>query len=75
MVLKNKRLFESLNGQVIIGLSPTNMNAYPVYLNDAAWVICTNTWIHELAALKDADALWLRQNTVFVDVNTSLWVE
>ena len=75
MILKNKRLFQSPNCQVIIGLSPTNMNAYPVYLNDAALVICTNTWVHELAALKDADASWLRENMVFVDVNTPLWVE
>ena len=75
MILKNKRLFQSPNCKVIIGLSPTNMNAYPVYLNDAALVICTNTWLHELAAMKEADAAWLKENMVFVDVNAPLWVE
>ena len=68
MVVTNKRLFQSPNCQVIIGLSPTNMNAYPVYLNDAALIICTNTWHHELSAMKDADAQWLRKNMVFIDV-------
>ena len=43
MVVSNKRLFQSPNCKVIIGLAPTNMNVYPVYLNDAALVICTNT--------------------------------
>ena len=75
MVVSNKRLFQSPNCQVIIGLSPTNMNAYPVYLNDAALIVCTNTWHHELAAMKDADAQWLRQNMVFVDVQSPLWDE
>ena len=75
MVVSNKRLFQSPNCKVIIGLSPTNMNAYPVYLNDAALIICTNTWHHELAAMKDADAQWLRQNMVFVDVQAPLWEE
>ena len=75
MVVTNKRLIQSPNCQVIIGLSPTNMNAYPVYLNDAALIICTNTWHHELSAMKDADAQWLRQNMVFIDVQGPLWEE
>ena len=75
MVVANKRLFQSPNCKVVIGLSPTNMNAYPVYLNDAALIICTNSWHTELPAMKDADAQWLRQNMVFVDVQTPLWEE
>ena len=43
MVLGNRRLNQSPNVPVAIGISPTNMCAYDVYLNNVALVVCTNS--------------------------------
>ena len=75
MVLTYRRLFQALNCQVIIGQSPTNQSSYPVYLNDTALVVCSNTWHLELPALPEADQCWLQANGVYVEVQTRLWQE
>ena len=72
MVLGYRRLFQAPNCQVIIGQPPTNTSCYPVYLNDTALVICTNSWHTELPALCESDASWIRANMVFVQVSEAL---
>ena len=75
MVLQYRRLFQAPNCQVIIGQSPTNQSSYPVYLNDTALVVCSNTWHLELPALAEADRSWLQANMVYVEVREKLWVD
>ena len=75
MVLQYRRLFQAPNCQVIIGQSPTNQSSYPVYLNDTALVVCSNTWHLELPALAEADRCWLQANMVYVEVKERLWVD
>ena len=75
MVLGYRRLFQAPNCQVVIGQSPTNQSCYPVYLNDTALVVCSNSWGMELTALPESDASWIRANMVFVQVTEKLWVE
>ena len=73
MVLGYRRLFQAPNCQVIIGQSPTNQSCYPVYLNETAIIICSNSWHTELPALCESDAGWIRANMVFVQVSEPLW--
>ena len=75
MVLASRRLFQAPNANVIIGTSPTNMNAYSVYLNNAALVIATNTWRQELPALPSAEREWLEANMVYIEVDKPLFGE
>ena len=75
MVLGYRRLFQAPNCQVIIGQSPTNQSCYPVYLNETAIIICSNSWHTELPALCESDAGWIRANMVFVQVSEPLWKE
>ena len=75
MVLGYWRLFQVPNCSVIIGQSPTNQSCYPVYLNDSALIICSNSWHMELAALPESDAKWIKANMVFVQVSEKLWME
>ena len=75
MVLQYRRLFQAPNCQVIIGQSPTNQSSYPVYLNDTALVVCSNTWHLELPALPEADQAWLQANMIYVEVQSRLWQE
>ena len=50
MVLKNRRLFQGPNTPVCVGSSPTNKDAYEVYLGDTLLVVASNNWDEELAA-------------------------
>ena len=75
MVLTYRRLFQAPNCQVVIGQSPTNQSCYPVYLNDTALIICSNSWHMELPALCEAGAGWIRSNMIFVQVSEPLWVQ
>ena len=75
LVLTYRRLFQAPNCEVIIGQSPTNQSSYPVYLNDTALVVCSNTWHLELPALPEADRSWLQANMVYVEVKCRLWQE
>ena len=75
MVLQYRRLFQAPNCQVIIGQSPTNQSSYPVYLNDTALVVCSNTWHLELPALAEADRCWLQANMVYIEVKERLWLD
>lgn len=73
MVLKNRRLFQAPNCPVTIGSSPTNRDAYDVYLNNTMLVICSNTWSSQLAGTPSADAEWIKANQVYVHVTEPLW--
>ena len=75
MVLGYRILFQAPNCQVNIGQSPTNQSCYPVYLNETAIIICSNSWHTELPALCESDAGWIRANMVFVQVSEPLWKE
>ena len=75
MVLRNRRLFQAPNCSVTIGTSPTNRDAYDVYLNDTMLVICSNNWSAQLDGARAADAEWIKKNQIYVHVVKPLWLE
>ncbi len=75
MVLKNRRLFQAPNCPVTIGSSPTNRDAYDVYLNDTMLVICSNNWAAQLAGTASSDAEWIKKNQIYVSVTEPLWLD
>jgi hypothetical protein len=75
MVLKNRKLFQAPNALVTLGTSPTNRDAYSVYLNDTLLVICSNSWTLQVSLTPSVDAEWIRKNQVYVDVSEPLWVD
>ena len=74
LVLRCKRLFQAPNAMVALGQSATNVHAYQRCLWRKKLVVCSNTWSGELAKLCEADAGWLRANTVHVLVKDQLWI-
>ena len=75
MVRRNRRLFQAPNVSITIGTSPTNRDAYEVYLNDTLLVICSNSWKHQLDEMGSLDADWIKSNQVYVEVTSPLWME
>ena len=75
MVLKNRKLFQAPNALVTLGTSPTNRDAYSVYLNDTLLVICSNSWNLQVSLAPSVDAEWVRKNQVYVGVSEPLWVD
>ena len=73
LVLRYRRLFQAPNTRVIIGSSPTNRDAYGVYLHDCAIVVASNTWEEELKALNAENQNWLQSNMVFLNIKKPLW--
>ena len=75
MVLTNRRLFQAPNTPVCVGSSPTNKDAYEVYLGDTLLVVASNNWDEELAALPASQRAWLEANMIFVSVQEKLYLE
>lgn len=74
MVIRCKRLFQAPMGQVNLGLSATNCNAYQVMVHRKRLIICSNSWSAEVLALTAADAAWIAANSVLVIVKEPLWL-
>ena len=73
MVLKNRKLFQAPATLVDLGHSPTGMNVYRVWLNDAVLVVNSNRWSADCLKQSHEDRAWLAANQVLVFVNAPMW--
>ena len=74
MVLKHRKLFQSPNSLITLGTSPTNREAYEVYLNNTYLVICSNAWRKQLDDTRVVDAAWIRANQIYIPVTEPLYL-
>lgn len=73
MVLKNRKLFQAPAALVDLGHSPTGMNVYRVWLNDAVLVVNSNRWSSDCLKQSNEDRAWLVANQVLVIVTAAMW--
>ena len=74
MVLRYKKLFQASASFVTLGSSKTNCHAYDVWAHAVKFVVTSNRWKAELDALPAADSRWLEANSVYVYVDSPLWI-
>jgi hypothetical protein len=70
-----KKVLQASNEICTMGVSPTMMNAYSVYLHRTQIVVCTNVWRSGLKKLKKEDREWLCANSTYVRVSEPMWIE
>ena len=70
-----KKLLQGPEQPLTLGDSNTSMYTYRVNLNGIMMVVCTNTWLEELAtqAWTEAELQYLRCNFEVVECNSVLW--
>jgi hypothetical protein len=73
-ILAQKKLFQAPACLVKLGCSPTNCDAYDVYLHRRMLVVSANDWLAKLSRLPPADRGWLEANSFFVAVESPLFV-
>jgi len=73
-VLQNKKLFQAGASLVQMGTSTTNMYAFAVYVAGIKFVVSSNVWSQEFRRLTVADAEWISQNSILVQVDCPLWI-
>ena len=74
MVLDNKKLFQAGPNWVTLCSSKTNMLAYKIWPHRVRIIITSNRWQRDLSQLDSEDADWLRDNSVYLRVDTPLWL-
>ena len=74
MVLRYKKLFQASASFVTLGSSKTNCHAYDVWAHAVKFVVTSNRWKAELDKLPAADSRWLEDNSVYVYVDSPLWI-
>ena len=74
-VAKQRKLFQASPTLVQLGASPTNCHCYQVYCHRVRFVLSSNTWETSLAELSRDDRDWILVNSVYVRVDTPLWVQ
>ena len=72
-ILRQIKLFQCPAVEVGLAASATSCHAYEVWVHKKLFVVATNVWKNELAALPMDDALWLIANSVCVEVSEPLW--
>ena len=77
MVISQKKLFQCPPVEVSLGMSTTNCHAYNIFVSGCKFVICSNTWIEDVARMdKEGDREWLGANSFVANVgSTRLWIE
>ena len=73
LVLKNRKLFQAPAALIDLGHSPTGMNVYRVWLNDAVLVVNSNRWSSDCMKQSAEDRAWLVANQVLVIVTGPMW--
>ena len=56
-----------------LGSSATAQYVYKVWVNDAVFVICSNSWWASREKLTWSDYNWIVENEVYVYVTEPLW--
>ena len=75
MVIRCKKLFQASMNPVTYGSSPTNAHVHTVWLHGVKMVIGSNCWAQELGKLEDTEREWIEANSVYVYVDSPLWIE
>lgn len=73
-MLAQKKLFQAPACLVKLGCSPTNCDAYDVYLHRRMLVVSANNWQAKLCQLPPADKDWLDANSFLVAIKSPLFV-
>ncbi len=70
-----KKLLQASNEVVVLGTSPTMVNAYTLHVHRVQIIVCTNVWVSGLKKLKKHDREWLEKNSYHVLVQEPMWQE
>ena len=75
MIIRCKKLFQASMNPVTYGSSPTNAYVHTVWLHGVKMVIGSNCWAEEVSKLPETDRDWIEKNSVYIYVDSPLWVE
>ena len=75
MVIRCKKLFQASMNPVTYGSSPTNQFVHTVWLHGVKLVIGSNCWKEEVSKLEESEREWIDNNSVYVYVDSPLWVK
>ena len=75
MVIRCKKLFQASINPVTYGSSPTNAFVHTVWMHGVKMVIGSNCWSEELRKLEEADREWIKNNSVYIFVDSPLWID
>ena len=69
MILHQKLLIQGPPDWVALGCSTTNCHAYNVFESGIQFVICSNKWVSDVAALESVeDKEWLEDNSIVIEI-------
>ena len=72
-VLDNKKVLQQHVDGAILGQSPTQREAYYIYLWRTPIIVTTNHW--DTSTLSDSDSDWIAKNCVVEHVSEPVWVQ
>lgn len=72
--IKLKKLLQCSNDSCVLGVSPTMQHSYVVNCWGTKLVVCSNVWTASMQGLQPEDRDWLEANSVYVEVDTPLWI-
>ena len=75
MIIRCKKLFQSPVNAVTYGSSPTNAFVHTAWVHSVKLVVGSNVWQSELNALTKEHAEWIQANSVYVRVDSPLYVQ
>ena len=75
LILAQRKLFQAPPLWIDLGSSATAQYVYKVWVNDAVFVVCSNSWWATCQRLGPSDYNWIRENQVYVYVTEPLWVQ
>ena len=75
MIIRCKKLFQASVNPVTYGSSPTNQFVHTVWLHGVKLVIGSNCWKEEVSKLEESEREWIDNNSVYVYVDSPLWVK
>lgn len=74
LIAAERKLFQASNSLVQLGGSATNCHSYEILVHRVMMVCASNNWESSLARCSDADREWINSNSIYVYVDTPLWV-
>ena len=74
MIIRCKKLFQASVNPTTYGSSATNAFIHTVWMHGIKLVIGSNVWQQELALLPQGDRNWIEENSVYVFVDTPLYI-
>ena len=75
MVVRCKKLFQASVDPTTYGSSATNAFIHTVWMRGIKLVIASNCWKQELENVAPEVRNWITENSVYVYVDTPLWIQ